>query len=268
LNCCAASWRTALAGKKTGSEVRVHQTHLPPGVAERLGHYVYMYVDPRNERPFYVGKGKGRRILAHFEDARDSNKRRLIDELSASGFTPRLEILAHGLRDAESALRIEAAVIDVLGLGSLTNEVRGWKSLQMGRMTLAQLVGYYAAQAVVVTDPAMLIRINKLYRHNMTAEELYEATRGIWRLGERRENAKYALAVFEGVVREVYHIDSWHPARTTAYTTRDLSARNVTGRWEFIGAVADGHVRGRYVTKSVKRYLPKGLQSPVCYVNA
>ena len=214
-----------------------------------------------------MGKGRGGRVLAHFGDAGDSNKKQLIDELAACRLAPRLEILAHGLPDEESALRIEAAVIDVLGLGGLTNKVRGWKSLQMGRMTLDQLVGYYAATPVEVTDPVLLIRINRLYRHNMTAEELYEATRGIWRVGGRRETAKYALAVFEGVVREVYRIESWHPALTTEYRTRDLSSREAKGRWEFVGNLAEHEVRQRYLGRSVKEYLPRGLQSPVTYLN-
>jgi len=39
---------------------------LPPEVAERLGpFYVYLLVDPRTDRPFYVGKGTGQRLLAH-----------------------------------------------------------------------------------------------------------------------------------------------------------------------------------------------------------
>lgn len=58
---------------------------LPPGVSEHLGHYVYMYVDPRNGKPFYVGKGVGNRILAHFGDIHDSKKTRLITELKANG---------------------------------------------------------------------------------------------------------------------------------------------------------------------------------------
>ena len=160
-------------------------THLPVGVAERLGHYVYLYVDPRNGQPFYVGKGKGERILAHFDDTRDSRETRTISQLRAVGIRPRLEILSHGLKDEETAFRVEAAVIDLLGLGELTNEVRGWKSLQMGRMALDELIGYYAADPVDVVHPVLLIRINKLFRHNMTPLELYEATRGIWRLGKR-----------------------------------------------------------------------------------
>ncbi|MCB0251449.1 MAG: hypothetical protein KDI07_22960, partial [Anaerolineae bacterium] len=120
--------------------------HLPPGVAERLGWYVYLYVDPRDNRPFYVGKGKGDRVFAHFDDQKDSDKVRIISEIETAGMKPRLDILAHGLKEEEAAFRIEAAAIDLLGIGALSNAVRGWKSLQLGRMTLDHLIGYYAAE--------------------------------------------------------------------------------------------------------------------------
>lgn len=33
-------------------------------------HYVYLLIDPRDNKPFYVGKGKGDRITAHEKEAR------------------------------------------------------------------------------------------------------------------------------------------------------------------------------------------------------
>lgn len=180
-----------------------------------------------------------------------------------------MEILQHGLQDEETALRIEAAAIDLLGLGSLANAVRGCKSLEMGRMSVDELAGYYAAEPVTITHATLLIRINKLYRHNMSAQELYEATRGVWRLSARREAATYALAVFEGVVREVFEIRSWHPANSTPYTTRveELAQRDVGGRWEFVGEIAPDEIRSRYRGRSVHSYFKRGQQSPVSYVN-
>src|ERR1019366_9442416 len=106
-------------GRSSQALVRFRMTsidpldHLPDGVAEHLGYYVYLYVDPRSDRPFYVGKGKGHRILAHLDDPRDSDKTRMIAELQAAGITPRLEVLAHGLKEEKTAVRIEAAVIDL-----------------------------------------------------------------------------------------------------------------------------------------------------------
>jgi hypothetical protein len=249
------------------TDAGTEELHIRPEVAHRLGYYVYLYIDPRNEQPFYVGKGQGGRALSHLSEAAESRKCTRIAELRAQRKEPRIEILAHALRDEETAFRIEAAVIDLFGLDALTNEVRGWRSLQLGPIPLSELTMYYAAKPVTIEVPALLIRINRLYRHNMTPEELYEATRGVWKLGARCTKAQYAFAVFEGVVREVYSIESWHTAATTPYATRDTAQLKTAGRREFLGRVADAGIRDGYVGRSVASHFPQGLQSPVVYVN-
>jgi hypothetical protein len=243
------------------SELRIR-----PEVADRLGYYVYLYVDPRGGPPFYVGKGRGGRALSHLSDQAESKKRARLEELRAIGLEPQIEILAHGLRDEATAFRIESAVIDLLGLDTLTNKVHGWHSIQFGRMPLSELAVYYAAKPVKVEIPALLIRINRLYRHNMEPHELYEATRGTWKLGVRRSAAQYAFAVFEGVVREVYRIEHWHPAGSTPYAVRD-TAKLKKDRWEFSGSVAEDTIREQYRERSVAAYFRQGQQSPTTYVN-
>lgn len=242
---------------------------IPPEVAHHLGYYVYLYVDPRTEKPFYVGKGQGERVLAHLGAAGDSMKARILGELRAEGLEPRLDILAHGLADEETALRIEAAVIDLLGIDKLANNVRGVRSLQFGRLPISELVAYYAAPPVTILDPVLLIRINSLYRHGMSARELYDVTRGIWKIGLRRRTVRYAFAVFDGVVREVYEIDAWHRPGTTPYTARELTPRELAlDRWEFTGHPASDEVRSRYLNHSVRAYFTRGARWPTQYVNA
>jgi len=247
---------------------------IPTAVADKLGYYVYLYIDPRNGRPFYVGKGRGGRALTHISDKVESKKKKVISELMRRGREPRIDILAHSLRDEETAFRIEAAVIDLLGLDKLTNKVHGWNAIDYGRMPLSELIFFYMAKPVTISHPAILIRINKLYRHDMSGIELYDATRGVWKLGTRRNKAMYAFAVFHGVVREVYTIKSWHEAGTTIYKSRDRSTydpsmnNNIPGRWEFKGIVSPDIIRKRYVGRSVESYFKKGAQSPVLYVNA
>lgn len=171
---------------------------IPPEVAQHLGYYVYLYVDPRTEQVFYVGKGQGQRVLSHLSAAGESRKAQILAELRQAQLSPRLDILAHGLPDEATAYRIEAAAIDLLGLDSLSNLVRGWQSVRSGRRSLEELVTYYAAPPAVITDPVMLIRINRLYWHGMPAQELYEATRGVWKVAKwRQQEVKYTLAVFE-----------------------------------------------------------------------
>jgi len=118
-----------------------------------------------------------------------------------------------------------------------------------------------------VTEPALLIRINESYRDGMSELALYEATRGVWRLGPRRERAHIALAVYRGVVLEAYVIHEWHRGDTTPYTTRTFTDPRAKQRWEFIGSVADEAVRERYIGRSVADYFKRGNQSPVVYAN-
>ena len=121
--------------------------------------------------------------------------------------------------------------------------------------------------SVTITEPALLIRINQSYRPGMSNVALYEATRGVWKVGPRREGAQLALAVHEGIVVEVYAIHDWHPGNTTPYQTRRFDDRLMGGRWEFTGTVAADPVREKYVGKNVADYFGRGSQNPIKYVN-
>lgn len=236
-------------------------------VTERLKYYVYLYLDPRDGSVFYVGKGKGERALSHLYDVSESAKVQKIREIRLTGLEPRIEILVHGLEDEQDALRVEAAIIDLLGKDKLTNRVRGWGSAVVGRSSLAELVTLYDPVPVQIDDPVLLIRINQLYRYGLTDQELYEVTRGVWVLSKRREGVRYALAVFRGVVREVYRVESWSPAGTTPYLTRPLEDVQVPGRWEFTGTLAKLDIREKYLGKNVSANFAGSSQNPVKYVN-
>src|SRR5205085_6736356 len=121
---------------------------------------------------------------------------------------------------------------------------------------------------VDVAEPAILIRIAKLFNDRMSEQALYEATRGVWKLGERREGVHYALAVAGGIVQEVFTVGQWHPAGSTRYTTREPSEVQVEGRWEFTGSRAPAALREKYVGRSVAHYFVRGATNPVLYVNA
>ena len=120
---------------------------------------------------------------------------------------------------------------------------------------------------IEVTEPALIIRIAKLYKEGLSEQALYEATRGVWRVGTRRDAVEYALAVAGGVVREVFVVRQWHPAGTTKYATREPSQVEVEDRWEFTGSIAPAAVRAKYVGGSVAHYFVRGATNPVFYVN-
>ena len=61
-------------------------------------YYVYVLIDPRNDQPFYVGKGKGRRVEAHYynwaSDRMDNPyKSKKIEKLKKLGYQPKYEIV-------------------------------------------------------------------------------------------------------------------------------------------------------------------------------
>lgn len=239
---------------------------ISPYVAEKLGYYVYLYINPLNGQVFYVGKGIGKRCLAHLDDHSENKKVQIIHEIQLAGLQPKIEILVHGLQDEETALKIEAAVIDLLGKSELTNQVRGYESGIFGRTPLDLLSAIYQREPVHVDEPAMLIRVNKTYRYGMSELELYNFTRGMWKVGNRRNKARYALCVFAGIVREVYRIEEWYPAGTEP-NTRDPNDLKKEGRWEFVGQKAEEAIREKYLLKSVEAYFARRSQNPITYVN-
>jgi len=230
-------------------------------VSEILKSYVYIYIDPRNGEPFYIGKGQGNRIFTHLGDQSESEKVAKITEIKHYGLEPIIDILRYGLTESEASL-VEAAAIDLLGKAKLTNRISGYHRSSFGRISSHDLIEISKAKFVDVRHKAILFTINRLYRSGMTPLELYETTRGVWKLGKKREKAEYALTVTYGIVREVYRINKWYQAGTLTYQTRDSSEVNIMGRWEFSGDVAR-EIRDEYVGLSVG----KAGQNPIRYKN-
>lgn len=61
-------------------------------------YYVYVLIDPRNDQPFYVGKGKGDRVLQHYynwssDKMVNPHKFKKIQKLKKLGYGPKYEIV-------------------------------------------------------------------------------------------------------------------------------------------------------------------------------
>jgi hypothetical protein len=87
----------------------------------------------------------------------------------------------------------------------------------------------------------------------MTPLALYEATRGTWKLGERRKGARVAFTVFEGVVREMYEIEGGI-ARAPRRTPRpDRFAGDVADEGLVNRGAPDGPPERPYLSVSATR---------------
>lgn len=239
---------------------------FPPKVAEQLKYYVYLYIDPRTGVPFYIGKGKGNRAFSHLNEVRESNKVRLIKEIRDSGYEPQIELLKYGLTEKD-ALLVEATGIDLLDIDNLTNRSRGHGSRHGARASVEEVIATLAAEPIEITDPVILININRNYRYGLSAIELYDYTRSAWVVGKKRERAKYAMAVYRGIVREVYEIAAWVPGMATMLADDQRSTPPDPRRWEFVGKIADDDVLNKYRDRSVADYFKPGAQNPIMYVN-
>lgn len=242
-----------------------------PKTIEQLQYYVYVYSDPDTKKPFYVGKGKGNRVFDHLSDESDSEKVKKIQSLLADGKEPIIEILVHGV-DEETAFKVEAAAIDLIGIENLTNRQRGHQSSTYGKIEVSLLEARYNCEELILedfSDDVILIRINRLYHNDMTQSELYEATRGYWRVNlEQAQKVKYVLAVYYGMVLEVYEIAQWFPAFSTMMHQRvqEEEKEKLLKRYEFVGRIANENIRKKYKDKSMASIFAKGEQNPVKYV--
>lgn len=243
-------------------------------VCEKLKHYVYRLIDPRNGQTFYVGKGTGNRVFAHANDAlkncdfsKDEDtaslKLNTIRNIKREGLEVIYLIHRYGL-DKDTAYEVESAVIDCFQ--GLTNLVNGHYS---DRGVINALTLQYNLSVKAYTEPDdlkyMLIktkwdRVNQLKEENPELSDdecIYRATRYSWKV--RLETAKqyeYVLGVIDGIVQGVYKVKEWK-----------LSDNGV--RYEFD---KDDNVSSEIVEHFLKKRIPdtytkKGMASPVLYHN-
>jgi hypothetical protein len=209
-----------------------------------------------------VGKGHGNRINSHLlgaleESTKETEKIRTIRDIQKAGLEVDLFVLRHGLTEQE-AFEVESAIIDFIGLEHLTNLVTGHYAHVRGKMRLRDIEIEYQAAPAVFDEPVILIRVNRLYRHDMPAEELYEATRKYWRIGLRDTMPRIVCAVYAGIIREVYIAEKWERP--------DGTKGRIEGRVAFSGKIAPSEIRQKYIDTSVAHVWKHGSQNPIKYV--
>lgn len=237
-----------------------------------LGYYVYMLKDPRDDKPFYVGKGCGNRVFQHVDDALNNphvntDKFDKIREIDASGNVVQHLIVYHGLQTAREAFQIECVLIDTLNnLGyNLTNAVVGHDANQKGIMTTDEIKRLYNATPLTsMGTDCVIININGQYNRSMGGNAIYQATKGCWRMNANRiKNVKYVLSEYRGLIVEVFEVERWY-TMPRQYVSGKNKGKTYNG-WCFDGHVAPDVIRDLYINKSIAHTKTKGQANPITY---
>lgn len=235
-------------------------------LSDVLRHYVYLLVDPRDGKVFYVGKGVSDRCLQHDHPDDGAEKAARIADIKSAGLETKVEIIRHGMATGDEAYLVEGAIIDLLGVDNLTNIVRGHGAIDFGRATLGELAARYAPEEAEIRHRVVFVKLAKTFKKGMSAQELYEASRGVWNLSPvTARDYHYVLALWEGLVVEVYRVGRWQPAHPCHYPTRVLKPEDFIPEpgvlcTEFDGEVASDDIRQQYLGKSVRKYFSSGGQ--------
>ncbi len=243
-----------------------------PGVADRLRSYVYLLVDPRTGRAFFVGRGRGDRCFRHLAAARGDcagpgeGKFPMLErirEIERQGCSVRVDLLRYGMGPDEASV-VEAAVHDALGLPA---EPR----LGSQRRPAAEL-------NELLAKPAKFKRVHQvvLLRIGGTGGGPPGGLDGQrWPIDPRwtdldsRRSPQWAVTVVGDLVAAVYRIERWErdpPAVDGRGTdSTDAGSQGPADRYALVGR-RDPELEERYVGRNVSHYVDGTSSNPVTYV--
>lgn len=239
---------------------------------QQLNYYVYMLIDPTDNKPFYIGKGLENRVFNHLScaltDLDTTNaKYDKIREINNCGQTVGHIIVRHGLTELE-AFQIEASLIDTLSYCGilLSNQVGGHNSIEKGLMTSEEIIRLYNAEPLEkIDDNCILININKKYQRGKGESSIYSATKETWTIRkDKLPNLKYILSEYRGLVVEVYEVRDWYE-KERGFTSKAKRHGQTKIGFGFNGEVASDEIRKKYINKSIAHTKKKGAASAIRY---
>lgn len=241
-------------------------------VANELGLYVYMLVDPATGIPFYVGKGQGERFAAHGNDAMLNDgdddeagaKINRIRAIRAAGGEPEIWIVRHGMNNKLEYTSVEAACIDLLrsmpvlqkpsrgvrlpeGISDQLTNARREASNGHGIMLLQDLYDEMAAPLLATEMPLLIVSLGEWVDSH---EEMLDGTfapgygyKTEWLTSTERVKHNWEIAGsaskwFKYTEREVERRGIEHALAAHRGVTRTL-LRIVPGSWQHIGSGRD-----------------------------
>lgn len=239
---------------------------------QHLRYYVYMLFDPRDKRPFYIGKGLDNRVFNHLNraltDIDISNaKYDIIREIEERGQAVGHIIIRHDLTEDE-AFKIEASLIDAFIYSGilLSNKVGGHNSIEKGLMTSEEIIRLYNAEPLNQIEPdCIIININRKYERGKGLQTIYEATKETWTISESKlHQLKYVLSEYRGLIVEVFKVNNWYPKERGYLPNAQRHGQTKIG-FGFNGEIASADIRDKYINKSISHLKKKGAASAIRY---
>ena len=247
------------------------------------GYYVYALIDPRTSKVFYIGKGIGDRVFSHeIESGKSPQSEKIklqtIRVIEREGLFVKRVIINWGLTESE-AFVAEASLINLLNFTSeikLSNIVAGHHAHEA--LTVEAFELRYGAEHLCEDDirhNILVIKINRLYRRDMTPKEIYDATRGNWVASlNRAKKMDYIFAVYNQLIVGVYKPDEWHLVKELIGVPRPEEFENgmdekVAKRIYFISHRFDllDENQKFYLHKSIARLkVSPTAQNPITYL--
>lgn len=194
-------------------------------VKEALAYYVYALVDPRDNKIFYIGKGKGNRVFQHAEasvvDKTNDLKLETIRSIKLAGKDVVYYIIRHNLDEREAFL-VESALIDMLTYlkfnhdNQLTNLIAGHHQWDEGIKSIDEINAIYDCSKINVKDGDNILLVNLNQSYNQAKAkgvykrfDIYESTRKYWLISNNKaSDIDYVLGVYKGIVRCVIKVSS------------------------------------------------------------
>jgi len=104
-----------------------------------------------------------------------------------------------------------------------------------------------------IDEPVLVVKVNRTYREGMSAEELYEIVRGIWKLDKSKlDKIQYVFGVHNGIVKAIYEVAHWNDAGATTYKFRQHKPETLKARSEFVGKPASEEMQAKYLGKRIE----------------
>ena len=238
-----------------------------PSVKEALGYYVYALVDPRDNKIFYVGKGKGDRVFQHAEEKNQSLK---------LGKPVTCCILRHKLTE-ETACTVESTLGNLLINKDFDYEDKLLTNIE-GIMTTDERNKLYDCSKIKPRkgEKLLLVSLNKSYPKDAEGvykrANNYERTRKHWCVSDKEgkywcisfqviEKIDCVLGVYGREVKAVCIPVSWEPYNKAKENYHYPNNEEI--RFGFEGAEV---LDSPYLNKDVSDYLPSSRKWSVIYI--